>query len=121
MRPSGLMPWKPAITACSPSPNFWTSLSVSIETMRAAPWLELVLSGTCQPCQLRAGTPICCSVSAMSPAVTFSPAKNVTGLLNATVCRLAMAGTLKGKLGGELTAVLATERNNIIFSYQIRT
>jgi hypothetical protein len=30
-------------------------------------------TGTCQPCQLRAGTSISCSVSAISPAVTFSP------------------------------------------------
>ena len=41
--------------------------------MRAAPWLMLVRSGTCQPCQLRAGTPISCNVKAMRPAVTFSP------------------------------------------------
>ena len=73
MRPSGPMPWKPAITACSPSPNLRTRPSVSIASMRAAPWLMLVRSGTCQPCQLRAGTPISCSVSAISPAVTFSP------------------------------------------------
>ena len=73
IRPSGLMPWKPAITACSPSPNLRISPSVSIASMRAAPWLELVRSGTCQPCQLRAGTPISCRVSAISPAVTFSP------------------------------------------------
>ena len=44
-----------------------------MSTMRAAPWLELVRSGTCQPCQLRAGTPISWRVSAMRPAVTFSP------------------------------------------------
>ena len=73
MRPSGERPWKPAITACSPSPNFCASRSVSIASMRAAPWLELVRIGTCQPCQLRAGTPISCRVSAISPAVTFSP------------------------------------------------
>ena len=41
--------------------------------IRAAPWEELVSIGTCQPCQLRAGTPISCRVSAMRPAVTFSP------------------------------------------------
>ena len=73
MRPSGLTPWKPAMTACSPSPNFCTSRVVSISMIRAAPWEELVSIGTCQPCQLRAGTPISCRVSAMRPAVTFSP------------------------------------------------
>jgi len=40
---------------------------------RAALWAEVVLMGTCQPCQLRAGTPISCKVSAIRPAVTFSP------------------------------------------------
>jgi hypothetical protein len=47
--------------------------SRGIETKRAEPWAEVVLIGTCQPCQLRAGTPISCRRSAISPAVTFSP------------------------------------------------
>ena len=41
---------------------------------RAEEWAEVVLIGTCQPCQDRAGTSISCKVSAISPAVTFSPA-----------------------------------------------
>jgi hypothetical protein len=73
IRPSGLMPWKPAITACRPSANFASSRSVSIRSIRAAPWADVVRTGTCQPCQERAGTPISCRVSAMRPAVTFSP------------------------------------------------
>ena len=40
---------------------------------RAAEWAEVVLIGTCQPCQDRAGTPISCRRSAIRPAVTFSP------------------------------------------------
>ena len=74
IRPSGLIPWNPAITATfMPSPNFWRMFSVGISSIRAAAWAEFVLSGTCQPCQDRAGISISCSVSAMSPAVTFSP------------------------------------------------
>jgi hypothetical protein len=57
-----------------PSANFAATLSVTMVSIRAAPWAELVRIGTCQPCQLRAGTPISCRVSAISPAVTFSPA-----------------------------------------------
>ncbi len=56
-----------------PWPNFAVMLSVGISSIRALEWLLLVLTGTCQPCQLRAGTSISCSVSAISPAVTFSP------------------------------------------------
>ena len=41
--------------------------------MRAAPCAEVVLSGTCQPSQERAGIPMPWSVSAISPAVTCSP------------------------------------------------
>jgi hypothetical protein len=74
IRPSGLIPWKPATTATfMPSANFWRMLPVGISSIRAAAWAELVRSGTCQPCQERAGMSISCSVSAMSPAVTFSP------------------------------------------------
>jgi hypothetical protein len=74
MRPSGLIPWKPATTATRmPSANFAMMLSDGIASIRAEAWAEVVCTGTCQPCQLRAGTSISCSVSAMSPAVTFSP------------------------------------------------
>ncbi len=41
--------------------------SVSISRMRAAPCAPEVRIGTCQPCQDRAGTPICCSASAIRP------------------------------------------------------
>jgi len=40
---------------------------------RAEECAEVVWIGTCQPCQDRAGTSISCKVSAISPAVTFSP------------------------------------------------
>ena len=48
-------------------------LARGIDRNRAAPCWSVVLIGTCQPCQLRAGTPISCKRSAISPAVTFSP------------------------------------------------
>jgi hypothetical protein len=56
-----------------PSANLALMLSVGISSIRAAAWAEVVCSGTCQPCQLRAGISISCKVSAISPAVTFSP------------------------------------------------
>ena len=40
---------------------------------RAEEWAEVVLIGTCQPCQLRAGISISDKVRAIRPAVTFSP------------------------------------------------
>jgi len=74
IRPSGLMPWNPATTATRmPSANLALMLSVEISSIRAWLWALVVFSGTCQPCQLRAGTSISCRVSAISPAVTCSP------------------------------------------------
>jgi hypothetical protein len=74
IRPSGLMPWKPATTATRmPFGELGVMFSVGISSIRAAAWAEVVFSGTCQPCQLRAGISISCKVSAISPAVTFSP------------------------------------------------
>jgi hypothetical protein len=48
-------------------------LSGGIASIRAEACAEVVFTGTCQPCQDRAGTSISWSVSAMRPAVTFSP------------------------------------------------
>ena len=62
MRPSGPRPWKPAMTACRPSPNLRMRPSVSIADDAGGAVAQLVRSGTCQPCQLRAGTPISCRV-----------------------------------------------------------
>ncbi len=74
IRFSALSPWKPATTAtCWPSANFAVSASVPISSIRAAPWAEVVRTGTCQPCQERASMPMAWSRSAISPAVTFSP------------------------------------------------
>ena len=56
-----------------PSSNLAVMFSVPISSIRAEACAELVTSGTCQPCQLRAGTSISCKVSAISPAVTASP------------------------------------------------
>ena len=68
------MPWKPATTATFiPSRNLRRMLSVGIASIRAEPWAEVVCTGTCQPCQERAGMSISWSRSAMRPAVTFSP------------------------------------------------
>ena len=59
IRPSGEIPWKPATTATRmPSPNFAMMLSVGISSIRAEACAEVVRTGTCQPCQLRAGTSI---------------------------------------------------------------
>ncbi len=41
--------------------------------MRALEWAGEVITGTCQPCQLRASMPLDCNVRASRPAVTFSP------------------------------------------------
>ena len=74
MRPSGEIPWKPATTATFiPSPNLAMMLSLGISSIRADEWADVVFTGTCHPCQLRAGTSISCSVNAIKPAVTFSP------------------------------------------------
>ena len=53
--------------------NFSSSRVVSISSIRAAPWAAVVFTGTCQPAQERAGTPISCKVIAISPLVTCSP------------------------------------------------
>src|SRR6266404_2550658 len=71
---SGLMPWKPAMTATSlRSLKRLTNSEPSISRIRAEAWASLVRIGICQPCQERAWIPSACSVIASSPAVTCSP------------------------------------------------
>src|SRR3954452_20130016 len=71
---SGLMPWKPAMTATSlRSWKRWISSEPSMPTMRAEAWASLVRIGICQPCQDRAWIPMPCSTIASSPDVTCSP------------------------------------------------
>ena len=74
IRPSADTPWNPATTATfMPSANFAVMFAAGISSIRAAECALVVFTGTCQPCQLRAGISISCSVSAIRPAVTFSP------------------------------------------------
>src|SRR5690348_16387632 len=52
--------------------------SAGTPSMRAEPWMALVLIGTCQPSQERAFTPIAFRVMARSPQVTCSPDATTT-------------------------------------------
>ncbi len=58
MRLSGLMPWKPAMTATWPWASLSPSLPESMSAMRAAPCAPSVRTGICQPSHDRAGTPM---------------------------------------------------------------
>ena len=56
---SGLMPWKPAITATSLRSLKRLMISLpSMSSIRAEAWASLVLIGICQPCQERAWMPM---------------------------------------------------------------
>ena len=71
-------PWKPGITATSRLPIDASSPAVSMSPIRAEAWPSEVRIGSCQPSQLRAGTPTACSAIASSPAVTCSPDDTTT-------------------------------------------
>ena len=78
VRPCGLTPWKPGITAISPAAMLASSASVSMLSMRALAWASSVWIGICQPCHERALQPSACRVSASSPLVTCSPLATTT-------------------------------------------
>ncbi len=71
-------PWKPGITATSPAARLASSAVVSISAIRAEAWPSEVRIGSCQPSQLRAGTPAAWSAMARSPLVICSPEETTT-------------------------------------------
>ena len=68
----------PGITATWRPARATFSASVSISPMRAEAWASEVWIGSCQPSQLRAGTPIACNAIASRPLVTCSPEATTT-------------------------------------------
>ena len=78
IRPSGVTPWKPAMTAISPVSSRSIRAWAGMSSMRARAWAVSHTMGICQPSHDRAFSPMLRSTIASRPAVTCSPEATTT-------------------------------------------